>query len=287
MTFALAMLPHLRNGAYDLVHTIDPPLTRVLHALRRKLGLRFRLLYTEACAMPPEDYPPADHTQQIAPSSFEAAVAHGHPAEGMSLLPCGFHPERFAAGPDRAALRRAHGVDPDAFVILSVAAINRNHKRIDHLIDEVARLEGRPLLWLDGSLDHGDPDLIGYARRRLGDRCRITQVASDRVGELYRLADVMPHTATFEAFGLAMVEAAAAGLPVLVHDAPHFRWLLPRPECWVDMARPGALAERLAALMAGPIRLAALSDPASTRRFAWDALRPRYRDLYQRVAGLG
>jgi glycosyltransferase involved in cell wall biosynthesis len=287
LTFGLAMLPCLSSGAFDMVHTIDPPLTRLLFHLRNRLGLCFKLLYTEGCAMPPGDYPPADHIQQVAKATFDDALAFGYPTESMTLLPLGFHPERFDVGTDRAALRRAYGIDEDTFVMLSVAAINRAHKRTDHLIDEASRLDGNFLLWLDGSLDHGDPDLLGYARQRLGSRCRVTHVRSEQVGELYRLADVLVHTAYFEAFGLAVVEAAGSGTPVLTHNAPHFQWLIPNPECWFDTMQPGALAGRLRQLMSDRSRLEALRCAQTTRRrFAWDRLRPGYVELYRHVAQL-
>jgi glycosyltransferase involved in cell wall biosynthesis len=285
VTFGLALLPHLRAGAYDVVHTIDPPLTRLLYMLRERLGLSFRLLYTEGCAMPPADYPRADHIQQVAAVTFDDAAAYGHPTVDMTLLPCGFHPQRFETALSREALRRQYGVDDDTFVILSVAAINRNHKRTDHLIDEVAGLDGKWLLWLDGSLDHGDPDLLAYARQRLGERCRITHVASDKVGELYHLADVMPHAATFESFGLSLVEAAACGLPVLAHDSAHFRWLLTNPRCWVDMTEVGALAARLQGLIRDRSELAAMKQADEVRgRFAWNSLREAYVQLYANTA---
>lgn len=284
ITFALALLPHLRAGAFDVVHTIDPPLTRVLARLRDVLGLDFRLLYTEGCAMPPGDYPPADHIHQIAEVTFDEAIAHGHPAEKMTLLPAGFDERRLAVAHDRRALRAMHGIGEDTRVILSVAALNRGHKRTDHLIDEVARLEGDFLLWLDGSMDLGEPDLIDYARARLGARVRITHVPSARIGELYRVADVMVHAATFEAFGLAIVEAAACDTPVLVHDAAHFAWLVGARECLVDMKQPGALAQRLEALFAHPESFAAMRRGAWMRqRFAWEVLRARYVDLYHRA----
>jgi glycosyltransferase involved in cell wall biosynthesis len=285
LTFALALLPHLRAGAYDVVHVIDPPLARVLFHLRRVSGLQFRLLYTEGCAMPPGDYPPTDHTQQVAAVTFDEAAAYGHDTGRMTLLPCGIHPGRFATPLDRAALRRLYGVDDDTFVVLSVAALNRNHKRTHHLVEEAAKLPGKVLLWLDGSLDHGEPDLIDYAHRRLGERCRVTHVPSDKVGELYHLADVMAHAATFEAFGLSMVEAAACGTPVVAHDAPHFRWLLAGAASFVDMTAPGALAARLAELMEAPAMRSALRQPAEIReRYAWEALRSSYADLYREVA---
>jgi glycosyltransferase involved in cell wall biosynthesis len=284
LTFALAMLPHLRRGAFDVVHVIDPPLARVLYHLRARLGLRFKLLYTEGTAMPPGDYPPADHIHQIAATTL-ADAARIHARETMTLIPCGIYPERFVTTESRTALRHRHGISEDRFVIMAVSAINRGHKRTHHLIEEVAGLSGNPLLWLDGSLDHGDPELLGLARARLGDNVRITHVPSDRVGELYRLADVMPHAATFEAFGLAMVEAAASGLPVIAHDALHFQWLLPNPHCHVDMTQPGLLRNKLEMLGADRAMLDYLRMPSEIRQlYAWPKLVPAYVALYERLA---
>ena len=53
------------------------------------------------------------------------------------------------------------------------------------------------------------------------------------------------------------------------------------------MTRPGALAERLQALLDHPDQMDGLRCDAQVRRnFAWDALRARYLDLYRDVAAL-
>ncbi len=287
MTFALALLPHLARGRFDVVHCIDPPLARVLSMLRTRLGLQFRLLYTEGSTMPPSDYPPSDHIQQIAEETHREALAAGIPASRMTVLPPGIHPSRFGTGCSRQDLRRKHGISDETFVILCVAAINRVHKRVDHLIEEASRLEGDVLLWLDGSMDQGDPTLVDLARSRLGDRCRVTSVASERVGELYRLADIMVLPSVTEAFGLVVVEALAAGAPVLTHDSPHFRWLVPNPACHVDMRAEGALAARLAHLRDHRTALRSMTCAAdATRRFDWRNLKLQYLELYRRVADL-
>lgn len=287
LTYALALLPHLRRGDFDLVHCIDPPLVRMLYKLRRWFGLRFRLLYTHGCTMQPADYPPADHLQHVADGPYHECLDAGFAPSSMTLLPCGFHPQRFEVEASQAELRQRFGIADDCFVILSVAALNRGHKRVHHLIDEAAQLPGNILLWLDSSMDQGEPDLIAHAHTRLGERCRITHVPSAQVGELYKAADVLVHAAVFEAFGLAIVEAASTGLPVLVHDAPHFRWLLPERACWVDMAQPSALAARLAQLREDPAQRAALRCPQAVRqRFSWHDLRADYLALYERSAAL-
>jgi glycosyltransferase involved in cell wall biosynthesis len=282
-TFALALLPRLVRGRFDVVHVVDLPLARCLFWMRSRLGLGFRLLYTEGSSAEPRYYPPADHIHQISEAARERATRYGIAESLQTLVPVGVFPERFAAHASREELRARHGIPRDAFVVLSVAALNRYHKRTDYLIEEAVGLPPDTLLWLDGSLDHGDPDLVDVARRQLGKRCRVTQVPSDQVGELYALADVMVLGSLDEAFGLSIVEASIAGLPVLTHDAPHFRWLFPEADDHVDMTRPGALAARLVELR-DPARRAARRRSASTRdRFGWDRLRDRYLEMYDKV----
>lgn len=287
LTFAFALLPRIVWGRYDVVHVIDPPLARVLFHLRNRLGLKFRLLYTEGTAMPPTDRPPSDHVHQVSLVAHDNALRHGISRSQQTLIPCGIDSARFELTKQREQLRREHGVSPDTFVILSVAAINRRSKRIDHLIEEAMRLEGDLLLWLDGSVDLGDTTLIREAKQRLGDRCRVTCVPSDRVGELYRLADVMVLCSLSEAFGLAVVEAASTGLPVLTHDNAHFRWLFPRAHNHVDMGTPGCLGERLAQLMQDRAELETLVRAEDVRqRFDWQYLKGKYLDLYREVASM-
>lgn len=287
LTFAVALLPHLRGGRFDVVHTIDPPLQRALFRARKVFKMPFRLLYTEGTAMPPEHYPPADHIHQVAAVTFDEAKRHGIPEEKMTLVPVGFHARRFEVSASRAELRRKHGVPENRFVILCVAALNRNHKRVDHLIDEAAKLDGDFLLWLDGSMDQGDPTLIPYAREKLGDRVRITCVPSAQVGELFALADIKVLASVHESFGLVIVEALSAGLPVVTHDNAHFRWVNPCPHSHVDMRAPGALATLLRDARGNPGRLRAMRHPVEARqRFDWEYLRQPYVDLYAKVARL-
>ena len=287
LTFALAWLPHIVGGGFDVLHVIDPPLARFMFGVRRVLGLSFRLLFTEGTSMPPSDYPPADHMHHTSLQAHDAALRYGYPAEYLTAMPCGIDSTRFTTKSSRAELRAQYGVRPETFVILCVAALNRGHKRVDHVVEEVARLQGDVLLWLDGSLDHGEPALIDLAKRRLGDRCRVTCVASDRVGDLYGLADIKVLASVREAFGLSPLEASAAGLPVLTHDSPHFHWLFPHPEDHVDMTRVGALSDRLGHLMRCPEELASLGRGAETRqRFDWSSVAPGYAELYRRVAAL-
>jgi glycosyltransferase involved in cell wall biosynthesis len=285
LAFALCLLPLLRGGHFDLVHCIDPPLASVLARLKRLGLLRLPLLFTEGSLMPPRLYPVVDHIHHVGQAALEQALASGVPAAHMTLIPCGVHADRFTVAAQRSALRLQHGVGPDCFVVLVISALMRHHKRVDHLIEEVAQLRGELLLWLDGHPEEHEIEQL--ARSRLGERCRITHVAPDQVPELLGMADVLVHGALEESFGLAVVEALYSGLPVVAHDSPHFRWLTGRPDCLVDMTRKGALARRLQDLLdTPPAQRPQVDVQAIRQRFDWPVLREQYASMYRQVAGL-
>jgi glycosyltransferase involved in cell wall biosynthesis len=107
------------------------------------------------------------------------------------------------------------------------------------------------------------------------------------VTELYGLADVFVHAATEEAFGLAICEAAASGTMVLVHNSPHFQWLVGDSDCLIDMNMTGALAEKLSRIASQRAHEKKPSLAAGIRnRFDWDIVAPRYIEMYRNVAGM-
>jgi glycosyltransferase involved in cell wall biosynthesis len=284
-TFGASVAPLLARGQFDIVHFIDPPLARCLHAVRRLSGKRFRLLFTNAR---PEFYDCsrwADHIHCITPAAIEEAERTGVSSRRLSLIPPGIDSARVTASEERAELRRKYGVPQDQFVVLSVTTLNRQHKRVDYLIEESAALGGNPLLWIDGSLHpDGDPSLVDMATVKLGSRFRRTHVASQKVGELLKLADVFVSSALVESFGMAIVEAMFCGLPVVTHDSPHFRWLTNGVAHFVDMTKPGNLARFLSEAMRSPGLLRSGTElRAAARRFDWQEIGGDYLEMYSRA----
>ncbi|MFK8049355.1 MAG: glycosyltransferase family 4 protein [Halioglobus sp.] len=287
LTFAISLLFAIRGQDYRIIYCTDPPLTRILYKLRKLLNLDFRLIYSEGCAMRPSDYPPADHMQQMSQVTHDEAIDYGIPAEYMTMIPLGFYPENFSVSASKSELRRKYSIAEDTFVVLCLAAINRYHKRIDYLIDEFSNVEGDVLLWIDGSLDNGDPDLVEYAQETLGERCRVTHLPSQQVGELFAVSDLMVHTACFEAFGLALIEGASTGLPVLTHNAAHFQWLMNNDPAALDMGEKGELANAVNALSKDPKKLTKLRNAEQIReKYSWVNLKAEYLKIFSKTAKL-
>lgn len=274
--FAKRLYPRVR-GRYDVVHYFEPYLGNVLAAGRRRLGGNYSLLLTDALGLTRKSSSRADVVQATTPVALEILLAEGRPVEETAMVPLGLDTGRFAAVIPKADARRTLGLPNDRRVLVAISAVNRRHKRVDALVDEVARLEDGTVLLLSGALE--EPDLLVEARERLGDRFLFADVPSDQVPMLHAAADVFVHAALDEGYGLAILEAMSAGLPVVVHRNPHFEWLVGDTRQLVDFRRPGALAEGLANLP-GDARERNLSR---VHELDWATLAPSYLELYEYV----
>lgn len=284
LAVGIGLLPNLLRGRFDVVYTFDYPLAKALVRLRQVFGFQARLLFGDGGLMPPQFYPRVDHIHQVGLEHFRHALTFGIPESHMTLVPCGFQAARFAAPRDRKELRRKYGIADQTKVIMVISAVKRVQKRVDYIIDEVSRVDGDILLWVDGKPE--DPGLVEMAQQKLGARFRVTHVPSVEVTDLYHLADVFVHGALEEGFGLAIVEAAAAGLMLLVHDSPHFEWLLGSRDCLVDMSQPGNLARRLKDFLRSKGRAPAGLASRVHDRFDWSVLTESYVEMLRQVAAL-
>jgi glycosyltransferase involved in cell wall biosynthesis len=287
LAFGLTLMPQLLRKRFDVLHCIDPPMAFVLQHLLGLCRRRTKVLFTDGCIVPAEFYPRVAHLHHVAKTGYDAARARGYPASHMTMIPPGIHAAQYAVRASRRELREKYQVADDAFVVLAISALKRTHKRVDYIVDEVSQLRGNVLLWLDGNLE--DPSVVEFARHKLGARCRITHVRSTDVAELYGMADVMVHASLSEAFGRAIVEAVCGGLMVLVHNSPHFEWLVEDRECLVDMSVKGSLAGRLDQLRRCKQGRGYSRDAAASRmfqRFDWTVLAPAYKEMYRRVSAM-
>jgi glycogen(starch) synthase len=166
-------------------------------------------------------------------------------------------------------------------------------KGVDRLVDAFAAYAGR----------RGGPraqlTLVGQGPLRadlqiraevlgIADRIRILPpVAPDDVGKLFADADVLVHLSSFETFGMTLVEAAAAGLPVVVTDCGEPRETLAVAEA-LGMARFVALPPETEAVLSAvadlenalPTARPDISRRVLARRYAPAEIARRLEDVY-------
>jgi phosphatidyl-myo-inositol alpha-mannosyltransferase len=163
-------------------------------------------------------------------------------------------------------------------------------KGLQVALEAFARLAPeRPDLWFilagDGA-GRDLPDRLPPAVRarvlRLGD------VTADLVPALYAAADVFVAPATGrESFGMALLDAMAAGRPIVASDLPAYRHLLDGGAAGllVPPQNPEALAAAVGSLLDAPGDAAALGVRARARAeaYAWPRVAARIERIYERV----
>jgi glycosyltransferase involved in cell wall biosynthesis len=289
LEFALSLQPLLLRRDPDLVYLSEWDTARTLSWIRRFTGRRFRLLLCNG-TMATAGFDHLDHVQQLTPTALEVVLEHGADPTRHSMLPLGFDIGREFEWPSqeqRDALRRRHHLPVDRRILLSVAALNRYHKRLDYLIEEVARLpQPRPFVLLAGQVEAETDSIRKLAQERLGeDGHDIRTVSPDAVADLLQASDAFVLASLGEGLPRALIEAISHGLPCLTHDYGVSRFALGEHGRFGDFTQP----EGLAALVADPI---GERDPDAARarhrfaydRFSWNRLRPRYVELLSRVA---
>ncbi|MHB8837453.1 MAG: glycosyltransferase family 4 protein, partial [Gemmatimonadaceae bacterium] len=228
-SFFGGFLPHLLAWRPQLVYFADLNLGNACWHWRRLSGQRFHLLFYNggATTMP---YTRCDWVQQLTPEHFDAARARGEPADRMFVLPHGIEVPAALPPRDRsrvAATRHALGVPDCRAMLLSVGMLDCTIKRMDALIEAVAAMGAdRPYLVLLGAETEETPAVRARARELLPDGCSIGTWPPDRMADAYDAADAFALLSLREGFGLAYVEALAAGVPCVAHDTPGTRHLL-------------------------------------------------------------
>lgn len=258
-TFALRLLGHLRAERVDLLHVQDPQVALLVQGAQRLGWVPTRTILAHGTEEPLAWQHKITYLQHLAPWHLEQARSAGVWKPTWAAIPNFVDTNLFHPGEARA-LRAELGIPAEALIVVTVAAIKRQHKRIDHLLEEFARLlRSRPDLpaWLvvAGGWEPDTDELVARGRERLGGRVRfLVRFPRQRMPALYRLADAFVLCSLKEMMPIALLEATASGLPCLVHRHPVHEWMIGPAGEAIDMAAPAVLTAALTGLLDGADR---------------------------------
>lgn len=215
------------------------------------------------------------------------------PDKRVIHLPNGVDPALFLQG-DGALFRRTHGIADDAFVFLTVARLDaqKNQLLLLRALPRLLELEPRAHVLLVGNpTDHAYHRRLQaeVEARRLGGHVTIVPglpARSQQVVDAYHAANVFVLPSTHEPFGIAILEAWAAGLPVLVSrvgGVPHF---VAHEEDGLlfDSDDAGSLCAGAQALLGSAElrqRLASAGRRKAVEQFSWDRVADRLLEVYR------
>ena len=201
---------------------------------------------------------------------------------------------RFAEPPPAGvtdALRAKVGAG-DRFVFLAVGGIEPRKGSV-HLLAAMAKLGAGAMLAVVGG--HSFQDYTAYRDQALAglpglglelgrDVVLVGTVPDDELRAWYHAADALAFPSLKEGWGLVVLEAMAAGLPVVATDIPVLReYLTPGVDALlVPPADPGALAGAMGELMADEPLRRRLADAGRqvAARFTWADAARRHQQVY-------
>ncbi len=283
ITFCLSLLPLIITKKPGVIYYSDFTLGTYLWHLRKYLKFKYKLLFSNGAPNGPP-FKTEDHVQQLLPVYLEQAISQGAPAAMQTLLPYGFNinvAERLNAIKQKTAIRESLGFSQDQKIILSVGTVNSHHKRMDYLIEEVAKLGEEYFLVILGQFEAETPALIALAEAKLAGRFMITSVALEQVKSYYIAADYFVLASLNEGFGRVLIEALSFGLPCIVHDYVNAKQVLDNFGTYINMTIPGELTSCLTHFKPSLIREELID--ASYNLYSWNVLKERYIGMIKKL----
>ena len=253
-SFAWNLIRFLRAERIDLLHVQDPRLALIVQRARKLRLVHSRTILAHGTEEPASFLRKIEYLQHLAPWHGQECRAAGIWRPRWTELPNFIDCDRFCPG-DAGSMRDEMGIPRDALVVLTAAAIKRRHKRVDALIEAFAGLRAaEPALpvWLviAGGHEADTDELVTLGRGVLGDRVRfLVRFPRERMPELYRSANLFVLSSLKEMMPMALLEAAASGLPCIVNRHPVLEWMIGPGGAAIDMAAPGALTAALRGLL--------------------------------------
>jgi 1,2-diacylglycerol 3-alpha-glucosyltransferase len=279
----------IRRWKPDVVFYSDSNLGFQLYRWRRQIGMPFKLLFSNGGPCHPP-FVRTDFVHQVAPFYLDEALRAGEPPEKHFFVPYGINvPEAPVSDPaGKRGIRKKLGLPLDRPIVLSVGWISREHKRMDYVIREMAKLpEPRPFLQLLGAMDERSQEIVELGRQLLGaENFGAASVPYEKVAEYYRAADCFVLASSKEGFGRVYLEALMHGLPVIAHRHPVMEYVVGEAGTLGDLSQPGNLAGLLAAELKSPNNETLMRRRwESVRdRFSWPVLAPAYQAMFAAVA---
>jgi phosphatidyl-myo-inositol alpha-mannosyltransferase len=284
----------LREGHFDVVHVHEPapPSVSLLVCMIAKgpIVATFHTATTRSkwlAVWGPVVRPWLERISgRIAVSDFARRVQVEHLGGDAVIIPNGVHVDAFAHGPSLPGYTR--GVDGPTIGFLG--RFDEPRKGLPVLLEAmrtvVRRHPGARLL----IAGRGDAEevrgLIGDDLRPhvalLGELSEADKAAFLRSVDVYCAPNLMG-----ESFGVVLIEALAAGAPIVASDLESFARVLEDGAAGVLVRRgdPRALADALCGLLADPERLAELSTVGArvAASYDWEVLASRILAVYETV----
>ena len=133
--------------------------------------------------------------------------------------------EKFKNLPDKRKARMRLGLPQNKPIILVLALLNSRHRRVEDTVAAHARISNDVILLLSATV-HGDRDYASVIKKAVNKSPMRDRIIwnkyplknEEELLNLYAASDIFVFPNIQQTWGLAVIEAAAAGLPIVISD---------------------------------------------------------------------
>jgi UDP-glucose:(heptosyl)LPS alpha-1,3-glucosyltransferase len=276
----------MRRADVIVVHTVSDRWLHLPAEVWREPGLRGRHADAATRFKARLEVKQAKHARVVLANSRMTAddlTARGVARERIVVIPFGVDAERFRppSTEERGAARASFGIDPAAFVCGFVGP-HGPRKGLPLALDVLAQAQSGEHLLVAGELRGGR-----WAREAAERGLSVTMPGKIAdVRRAFWASDVFVYPSRYDAFGMAVLEAMACGVPVLVGNEAGSSEIVSDAGFVLSATDVGAWRTAIDRLRDDPARRSAMSARAReiARTRDWDEAGQILLDAYARVA---
>lgn len=289
-SFCLSLIPSLLFRKPQVVLVSDFILSTYLFHVRRFFNLKYKIIFSNGAPNgPPFDR--CDHVQQLLPLHFNTALQGGTPSIMQSIIPYGIKigKNKLINKEEISEIRATLSIPRDAFIVITVAAINKYHKRADYLINEFAQLKKQnSLLIILGQMDNEAEEILQLAKDKLPlGNYIIKSVPHPLVEKYYLASDLFVLASLTEGLPRVMIEALSYGLPIIAHDYNIPHEVLEGNGYLADFTKPNQLSkllEKVASIEYNSAELINQRVNFATAKYSWTSIKENYIEMIEKTA---
>lgn len=191
-----------------------------------------------------------------------------NPFAKVAVIPNGVDVKTFGSA-------KKHIYDFSGPIILSVGALTKN-KRHDLTIKAVSKMKNASLVIVGKGEDKERLEKLG--KELLSNRFKIVSASHRDMPAMYKGADIFTFpTVAWESFGIVLVEAMAAGLPVVANDDPIRREIVGEAGIFVDPEKTDLYVNALQRALKEDWGTKSVTQ---AKKYDWDKIAKKYEDLF-------